>query len=89
MIGFRLAAQKPPAERRIKDDVVMRFDHIYEVAPELMTEYTPQQEIPAWDTLRIVDSRWEHLAWMHDHFADGVISAEELLEEIEAEEGEK
>ena len=60
MIGFRLAAQRPPDAKRVKDDVVMRFDHIYEVAPELMTEHTPQQDIPAWDTLRIVESRWEH-----------------------------
>jgi hypothetical protein len=52
-----------------------------------MTVHTPQQDIPAWDTQRIVDSRWEHLAWMHDHFADSVLSGEELLEEIEAEEG--
>jgi hypothetical protein len=54
-----------------------------------MTEHTPQQDIPAWDTLRIVDSRWEHLAWMHDHFADSVLSGEELLQEIEAEEVEQ
>jgi hypothetical protein len=64
----------------------MRFDHIYEVDPSLMTEHTPQQDIPAWDTLRIVDSRWGQLAWMHDHFADSVVSGEELLKEIEAEE---
>jgi hypothetical protein len=86
MIGFRLSAQKPPDAKRIKDDVIMRFDHIYEVDPALM-EQTPQQDIPAWDTHRIVDNRWEHLAWMHDHFADSVLSGEELLEEIEAEEG--
>jgi hypothetical protein len=84
MIGFRLSAQKPPEAKRIKDDVVMRFDHVYEVDPALMTEHTPQQVIPAWDTRRIVDSRWEHLDWMHDHFADSVLSGEELLEEIEA-----
>ena len=54
-----------------------------------MTEHTPQQAFPAWDTLRIVDSRWEHLAWMHDHFADSVVSGEELLREIEGEEGEE
>jgi hypothetical protein len=71
----------------VKDDVVMRFDHVYEVDPTLMTEHTPQQDILAWDTMRIVDSRWEHLAWMHDHWADSVISGEELLEEIEGEEG--
>jgi hypothetical protein len=85
MIGFRLAAQKPPEAQRITDDVVMRFEHVYEVAPELMTEHVPQQDIPAWDTHRIVASRWDHLAWMHDHFADSVISGEELLDEIDAE----
>ena len=85
MIGFRLAAQRPPAPQRITDTVVMRFDHVYEVDPELMTQYTPQQDIPAWDTQRIVASRWDHLAWMHDHFADSVVSGEELLAEIEAE----
>ena len=89
MIGFRLAAQRPPDPQRINDQVVMRFDHVYEVDPELMSEHTPQQDIPAWDTLRIVDSRWEHLAWMHDHFADSVVSGEELLKEIEGEEGEE
>ena len=83
MIGFRLAEQRPPEARRVKDDVVMRFEHVYEVDPELMTKHTPQQDIPAWDMTRIVDSRWEHLAWMHDHFADSVVSGEELLKELE------
>ena len=87
MIGFKLAAQRPPDAKRVKDDVVMRFEHIYEVAPELMTEHTRQQDMPVWETERIVASRWEHLAWMHDHFADSVVSGEELLQEIEAEEG--
>jgi hypothetical protein len=87
VIGFKLAAQRPPDPKRVKDDVVMRFEHIYEVDPELMTVHTPQQDIPVWDTQRIVASRWEHLAWMHDHFADSVVSGEELLKEIEAEEG--
>ena len=86
---FRLGEQEPPEARRITDAVVMRFDHVYEVDPALMTEYTPQQDMPAWDTQRIVDSRWEHLAWMHDHFADSLVSGEELLEEIDAEEAEK
>jgi hypothetical protein len=85
VIGFKLAAQRPPDAKRVKDDVVMRFEHVYEVAPELMTEYTPQQEIPAWDTQRIVASRWEHLAWMHAHWADSVVSGEELLKELEKE----
>jgi hypothetical protein len=89
VIGFRLAAQRPPEPKRVKDDVVMRFDHVYEVDPGLMSEHTPQQELPAWDTLRIVDSRWEHLDWMHDHFADSLVSGEELLGEIDAEEAEQ
>ena len=85
MIGFRLAAQRPPEARRVTDVVVMRFDHVYEVDPTLMTEHIQQQEIPAWDTERIVESRWEHLAWMHDHFADSVVSGEELIAELDAE----
>ena len=86
MLGFRLAAEKPPDAKRINDDVVMRFDHIYEVDPALMADHTPQQDLPAWETLRIVESRLEHLAWMHDHFADSVLSGEELLKELDAEE---
>jgi hypothetical protein len=71
---FRLGEQAPPEARRITDAVVMRFDHVYEVDPALM-EVTPQQELPAWDTRRIVDARWDHLDWMHDHFADEVLLA--------------
>ncbi|MDQ3937852.1 MAG: hypothetical protein M3253_04125 [Chloroflexota bacterium] len=77
MVGFTLRAQKPPEARRIKDDVIMRFDHVYEVAPEKMETFR-QQDIPAWDTLRIVASRWDHLDWMHTHWADRVLSAEDL-----------
>ena len=36
--------------------------------------------MPAWDTKRIVDSRWDHLDWIHDHFADEVIVAGEPSE---------
>lgn len=71
---WRLGDQRPPEPRQVTDQVVMRFDHIYEVAPELMGHF-PQQQIPAWDTKRIVDSRWEHLDWMHSHFADNVLTA--------------
>ena len=80
MIGFRLAAQRPPEARRVTDAVVMRFDHVYEVDPGLMTEHVRQQAIPAWDTRRIVDSRWEHLDWMHGHFADELLVAGEPAE---------
>ncbi len=78
MFGFKLAAQRAlPEARRIKDDVIMRFDHVYEIDPELM-QLHPQQDIPPWDTERIIDSRWDHLAWMHQHFADRVVGAKEL-----------
>ena len=73
---FRLGDQRPPEPQRITDTVVMRFEHVYEVDPALM-ELTRQQDLPAWDTKRIVDSRWDHLDWMHDHFADDVLLAEE------------
>ncbi len=70
---FRLGDQVPPPPRRVTDVVVMRFDHVYEIDPALM-ERTGQQEVPAWDTRRIVAARWDHLDWMHDHFADEVLS---------------
>ncbi len=37
MLGFKLSAQRPPEARRVNDDVVMRFDHIYEVDPTIAT----------------------------------------------------
>ena len=73
---FRLGDQRPPEPQRITDTVVMRFEHVYEVDPALM-ELTGQQDLPAWDTKRIVDSRWDHLDWMHAHFADDVLLAGE------------
>ena len=79
MIGFRLSAQKPPEPRRVTDDVVERFDHVMEVDPAKMT-IIAQQDMPAWDTMRIVNSRWEHLAWVHDHWADRVLTAADLGE---------
>jgi hypothetical protein len=79
MSVFRLGDQRPPDARRINDEVVMRFEHVYEVEPELMA-LTGQQDLPAWDTRRIVDARWDHLAWMHDHFADEVLLAGEESE---------
>ncbi len=85
MLGFRLSAQTPPPARPVTDGVVSRFEHTYEVDPALMTEHVRQQQIPNWDFRRIVDSRWEHLHWMRDHFADQVIAASELLAELEAE----
>ncbi len=82
MIGFRLAAQRPPEPRRVTDTVVERLEHVYEVDPDLMTEHMFQQDFPVWDTKRIVTSRWDHLDWMHDHFADDVLLAGEGSETI-------
>ena len=76
---FRLGEQQPPPPRQINDDVVMRFEHVYEVDPSLM-QLTGQQPMPAWDTQRIVAARWDHLDWMHDHFADAVLLAGEESE---------
>jgi hypothetical protein len=80
MIGFLLSRQEPPEPRRIKDDVIMRFDDVYEIDPELMRTIE-QDDMPAWDTHRIVAHRWDHLDWMHDHWADAVLSGEELEEQ--------
>jgi hypothetical protein len=85
MTIFRLGDQRPPDPQPITDGVVMRFEHVLEVDPALM-ELTAQQEMPAWDTRRIVDSRWEHLDWMHDHFADDVLLAGEGSETMPDEE---
>ena len=37
MLGFRLSAQRPPEAHRVTDGVVMRYEHIYEIDPALMT----------------------------------------------------
>jgi hypothetical protein len=86
MDGFTVGAQTPPDAQRITDIVVMRHEHVYEVDPALMTEHVRQQDIPAWDTHRMVDARLEYLYWVQDHWADERISGQELLAEIEAEE---
>ena len=80
---FRLGDQTPPDPRRVTDDVVERFEHVYEVDPDLM-QVTPQQAMPACDTKRIVDARWDHLDWMHLHFADEVLLAGEESETMPA-----
>lgn len=86
MLGFRLSAQKWPEAKKVRDGVITRYDGVpYEVDPDLM-QTVEQQYIPEWDFHRIVESRERHLEWMHKHWADDVISGEELLAEIEAEE---
>jgi hypothetical protein len=61
------------------------FEHVFEVDPRLMQEHVLQQVFPNWDTLRIMRSRHDHLAWMHRHFAGKVVTGSEILAEIEAE----
>lgn len=80
MFGFTLKAQKPPEPKPVAPGVVQRLEHVLEVDPRKM-EVFPQEAIPVWDTMRIVQSRWDHLQWMHDHWADLVVSGEELEEE--------
>lgn len=55
-----------PEATRVSDGVVIRLRH-YEVDPQLMGQQFDQQDMPAWDTLRIVDDRNDHLNWMHEH----------------------
>ncbi|MFQ5967191.1 MAG: hypothetical protein ACE5MI_06225 [Acidimicrobiia bacterium] len=84
MFGFTLRAQKPPDPERVADGVVQRFEHVFEIDPSKMETFQ-QQDMPAWDTHRIVQSRWDHLDWMHDHFADSQVSGEELEAELDQE----
>jgi hypothetical protein len=73
--------QEPPPARRMSDVAIMRFEHIFEVDPRLMEEHVRQQDFPNWDTQRIAASRLDHLDWMHRHWADAVVSGEELLDD--------
>jgi hypothetical protein len=69
-----------PEATRISDGVIMRIDHVYEVDPALMQDHFRQQNMPLWDTMRIVGSRNDHLNWMHEHFADESLVAGEESE---------
>ena len=81
MSPFRRADQTtPPPAQRMSDVAIMRFEHIFEVDPRLMTEHVRQQAFPNWDTQRIAASRHDHLEWMHRHWATVVVSGEELLD---------
>ena len=64
-----------PDATRVSDGAVIRLQHVYEVDPDLMGKQFNQQAMPTWDTLRIVESRNEHLRWMHEHFADETLVA--------------
>lgn len=76
----------PPEAKRVTDVTITRFEDVFEVDPDLMVEHVTQQTFPNWETLRIVQSRHDHLQWMHDHWAHSVISGEEVLRSLEEEE---
>lgn len=68
--------QVPPEPERVTDQVVTRFEHVFEVDPGRMTRFA-QQSMPTWDTKRIVAARWDHLDAVHREFADEVLLAGE------------
>jgi hypothetical protein len=74
-----------PPSRPAGDVARATFEHVYEVDPRLMQRHVLQQVFPNWDTLRIMNSRHDHLDWMHAHFAGTVVTGSELLAEVEAE----
>ncbi|HSK27976.1 MAG TPA: hypothetical protein VK894_13780 [Jiangellales bacterium] len=81
---YRYSEQhEPPDAQQVTDVAITRFEHVYEVDPGLMVQHVTQQTFPNWDTLRIVHSRHDHLQWMHDHFAGGVVSGEEILASLD------
>ncbi len=83
---YRFAEQHtPPEPIRVSEVAQTTFEHVYEVDPRLMQEHVLQQVFPNWDTLRIMRSRQDHLAWMHKHFAEKVITGSDLLAEVERE----
>jgi hypothetical protein len=87
-LGYRYAEQlTPPEPTQVTDVARTSFEHVYEVDPRLMQTWVLQQEFPNWDTLRIMNSRHDHLDWMHRHFAHKVVTGSELLAEVEAEGG--
>ena len=87
-IGFRYDEQyTPPDGERVSDVARTTHPHLFEVDPRLMERWVLQQTFPNWDSLRIMDSRHGHLAWMHRHFASRVVTGSALLAEIDAEDG--
>lgn len=74
---YRRQDESPPPAQRVTDEVIMRFEHVYEVDPALMGRHFAQQDMPAWDTQRIVAARSDHLDDVHREFADGITFAGE------------
>ena len=83
---YRRAEQyASPAPVRVSEVAQTTFEHVYEVDPRLMQVHVLQQVFPNWDTLRIMRSRHDHLAWMHRHFAEKVVAGSSILDELDRE----
>ncbi len=54
--------------------------HVGLTDPALIETNFKQKNIPLWDTERIVESRNDHLAWAHEHFAYETLVAGEEIE---------
>jgi hypothetical protein len=76
---------QPPGPQRVSDVAITAHEHIFEVDPRLMERWVLQQEFPNWDSLRIMNARGDHLAWMHRHFASHVVAGSAMLAEVDAE----
>ena len=74
---------QPPEPRRVSDVAITTHEHVFEVDPRLMERWVLQQTFPNWDSLRIMNARGDHLAWMHRHFAYRVVSGSDVLAEIQ------
>jgi hypothetical protein len=85
-VGYRYDEQHaPPDPERVSDVAITTFEHVFEVDPRLMERWVLQQQFPNWDSLRIMNSRHQHLEWMHRHFAHHVITGSALLAEVDQE----
>jgi hypothetical protein len=85
--GYRYGEQHTaPTPHRVSDVALTTFEHVFEVDPRLMERWVLQQTFPNWDSLRIMNARHDHLDWMHQHFAEKVLSGSELLAEVDADE---
>ncbi len=83
---YRFSEQHtPPLADRVSEVAQTTFEHVYEVDPRLMEVHVLQQVFPDWDTLRIMRSRHDHLAWMHRHFSEKVVTGSEVLAEVQRE----
>ena len=84
-VGYRYAEQhNPPEPTAVSDVAVTTFDQVFEIDARLMQRWVLQQEFPNWDSLRIMNSRHDHLDWMHRHFASTVITGSEILSQVDA-----